>query len=221
MPAPKLRLHLFGRFRVTVADREIPIRSASARAILAYLAVCKNHAEDRGRLAATIWESSEDARARQNLRQALHALGQLDGALASVIRADRNGVTLLAERIETDASLLLNEIDAGQIRQDLLHGALRPDQMLATEPARGELFDSWLRLLRQDMANRMRERLAALLERSDQTVARRAADTLLALDPADEQAVRFLIRYYHAHGQTAQARKTMAKATCWNVPRPR
>ncbi len=208
MPDPKLRLHLFGRVRVTLAGQEIAIRSASARAILAYLALCKDHSEDRGRLAATIWEASEDSRARQNLRQALHALSRPEGPLATAIRADRRTVALTRDLIETDASLLLQDIDAGQIRQDLLHGALRPDQLLAAEPARGELFDSWLRLLRQDMENRMREKLAVLLERTDQAIGRRAAEDLLTLDPADEQAVRFLIRYYHANGQTAQALRT-------------
>lgn len=208
MTDAKLRLHLFGRFRVSLAGQEIQIRSASARAILAYLAVCKNHSEDRGRLAATIWEASADARARQNLRQALHALSRPDGPIASALRADRNAVALLTEDIETDVSLLLQEINSGHVREDLLHGALRPDDLLAAEPARGEMYESWRRLLRQDMENRMRERLAALLDQPDQQVARRAADALLALDPADEQAVRFLIRHYHANGQTAQALRT-------------
>lgn len=208
MPEVKLRLHLFGRFRVTLAGKEIPIRSASARAILAYLAMCKTHSENRGRLAATIWESSEDARARQNLRQVLHALSRPEGPLASVIRADRTSVALVPEFIETDAGLLLKEMEVGKIRDDLVHGALRPDHLLAAEPSRGELFGSWLCLLRQDMENRMREGLTTLLEQPDQMIARRAAVALLALDPADEQAVRFLIRYYHANGQTAQALRT-------------
>ncbi|MDU9003675.1 AfsR/SARP family transcriptional regulator [Sedimentitalea todarodis] len=208
MPEPNLRLHLFGRFRVTLAGEEIPVRSASARAILAYLAVCKNHSEDRGRLAATIWESSVDARARQNLRQALHALSRPDTPLAPVLRADRTRVALEPDFVETDVRLLLQEIDAGHVRDELIHGALRPDYLLAAEPVRGELFDSWLRLLRQDMENRLRERLAKLMEQPDPTSARRAADALLALDPADEQAVRFLIQYHHTNGQTAQALRT-------------
>ncbi|WP_424986848.1 BTAD domain-containing putative transcriptional regulator [Microbulbifer sp. S227A] len=208
MPAAKLRLSLFGRFRVSRAGKSIPVRSASARAILAYLAMSRNHSEDRGRLAATIWEASEDARARQNLRQALHALSHQNPALADAMRADRNTVSLRAERIETDAGLLMHDIESGRVHEDLLQGRLRPGHLLAAEPARGELFEIWLRLLRQDMENRLRDKLAALLDHPDQATARRAADALLVLDPADEEAVRFLIRHHHENGQTAQALRT-------------
>ncbi len=208
MSAAKLHMHLFGRFRVTRDAREIPVRSASARAILAYLAASPDHAAERGRLAATIWETSEDARARQNLRQALHALSRQNAAFAGLIRADRNTVALRPDAMETDVNLVLRDIEAGRVREDLLQGTLRPDHLLAAEPARGEIFESWLRLLRQDVANRLREKLSALLDQPDGATSRHAADALLMLDPADENAVRFLIRHYHANGQTAQALRT-------------
>lgn len=214
MGVAKLCFHLFGSLRIAGGDHEVVVRSASARAILAYLALCPGHAEDRGRLAATIWETSENTRARQNLRQALHALTRPAGTIGQAIIADRGLVGLSPDLVVTDVNLLLGEIEAGRVPDGIKTGALQPDRLLSDEPPRGDLFDSWLRLQRRDLENRMREGLSGLLGQRDQATARGAAEALLALDPADEQAVRFLIRHYHAAGQTARALRAYEKL--WN-----
>lgn len=199
-----LTLRLFGSFEADLGGRDLPLGSATQRSVLAYLALTPDRREDRGRLAAMIWEASDDSRARQNLRQALHSLGRLFGAWDG-LRADRTAVALDPGRVATDLGHVLTEVAAGRVPDGLLSGARLPEWLLSAEAPRGEMFDSWLRLRRRDYENRLRDGLTLLLDRGDPATARRAAEALCVLDPADERAVRHLIRDHHARGQTARA----------------
>ncbi|MFK7751589.1 MAG: BTAD domain-containing putative transcriptional regulator [Sedimentitalea sp.] len=195
-----LHLTLMGRFGVTLGGIESPLASTPARLILAYLALSSGHRSDRGALAAMIWESSEPARARQNLRQTLHELGRLLGP--GVLIADRASVGLVPDGLSADVLQTLEVVAHGAVPDGLTSGALHPDRLLADLPIRGEMLTSWLRFKRSEYEDRLRDGLNTLLE---QPQAAPAAAALMALDPCNEQAVRYLMRASHRAGQTGRA----------------
>lgn len=204
-----LMLGLFGSLRATRAGREIHIASGPARRVLGYLALNPGGSEARGRLAATIWEKSDETHARQNLRQALHFLGQRFGQTLGQewqgLVADRTTIALVPDKTVTDLQQVMDAVAACDVPEALLDGDLLPDRLLADEAGSGEMFESWLSLRRRDYENRLRDGLGRILEIGSRQSARRAAQALLVLDRSDEGAARFLIRDYHAAGQTGRA----------------
>jgi DNA-binding SARP family transcriptional activator len=202
-----LHLKLFGAVRLWRGEQNIHLGSGSARCVLAYLALSPGQEEDRGRLAATLWDGSDDVHARQNLRQTLHVIGNTFGRHWTVIAADRFKVWLEA-KVTTDADQVLTELGAGRVPQVLLDGNAVPDRLLDGEAPREELFQSWLRLRRDAYEARVRDLLRQILEGADSEAADRAAEALLIIDLADECAVRHLMRSYYASGQTARALAT-------------
>jgi DNA-binding SARP family transcriptional activator len=204
MTAATLHVDLFGAVRVWRAGQEIALGSAPARCLLGYLALSRGHGEDRGRLAATLWDATDDARARQNLRQTLHVIGATLGKRWPGISADRFKVAL-EPGVSTDIGNVLLELDAGRVPQVLLDGTAAPGRLLDGEPSRGELFQSWLRLQRDAYEARARALLRRIMGAETDSIAERAAEALLLIDPADELAVRYLMRLYHSSGQTARA----------------
>lgn len=199
-----LHLNLFGTVRVWRAEREIPIGSASARCLLAYLSLSSEYSEDRGRLAATLWDGSEDAHARHNLRQTLHVIGATFGKRWSAISADRFKVGL--ERpVSTDFGSVLSALEGGSVPNVLLDGTAAPGRLLDGEPSRGNVFQSWLCLQQDGYEARVRGLLRRIMGGDGGEMAERAAQALLLIDPADELAVRHLMQTYQASGQTARA----------------
>lgn len=79
---PTLKLQLFGRFRVSVADRELYVfDSWKVRELLCYLLLYrKPHARET--LAGLFWSESSTSQAKKNLRQ---ALWQLQATLESTL----------------------------------------------------------------------------------------------------------------------------------------
>lgn len=200
-----LTLGLFGSLHATQAGRELQIASGPARRVLGYLALNPDRSEARGRLAATIWEMSDETHARQNLRQALHFLGQRLGPDWRGLVADRATIALVPAKTVTDLQQVMDAVAACDVPEPLLRGDLLPDRLLADEAGSGDMFESWLRLRRRDYENRLRDGLGRILEIGSRQSARRAAQALLVLDRSDEGAARFLIRDYHATGQTGRA----------------
>lgn len=203
-----LKIGLFGQLDASLDGESLSIASAAARSLLAYLVLSPGRSVDRGRLAAMIWEHADQSRSRQNLRQALHALGRVLGPDWAGIIADRSSVALDSASLVTDIEQTLAAVVRGEVPETLMAGRQLPAQLLADEPLRGDLFESWLRLQQQVYEDRLRNALARLLESAKRPTARNAARALLAIDRADEQAVRFLMRDYHATGQTARALST-------------
>src|SRR6185436_101126 len=65
-PKPRARLALFGSVSLQIGDREIPLFSRKACALVAYLALNPAMRESRDRLAGLLWSESEDAKARSS-----------------------------------------------------------------------------------------------------------------------------------------------------------
>ena len=80
-----LNLRLFGGFSLSDRDgQRIEIELAKPRALLVYLALVSGRAIERGQLAALLWGTQAEDRARHSLTQALSALARDLGQHASI-----------------------------------------------------------------------------------------------------------------------------------------
>ena len=201
----ELEVHLLGTFEVLWLRGRVPIASASARALLAILAL-RGRPQLRDDLAAELWPELESARSSAALRQALWLLR---GALSEA-GADPNAIISAAEEtvgLEPHLGIMVDvsrfeallgdrppriEQAARLYRGDLL--VARGNEYFARERDRlGDLFEDCLATL-------IRVRLA----RNDLDGAMAAARRLLDRDPLREEAHGALIEIYGRTGSRAQ-----------------
>ena len=213
-------LSVFGKFEVCIG--ESPIRSIAApktQALLIYLAMERDRPWTRDRLAALFWPDAADIAARNNLRQSLFLLRRALGpaadellavsprtvqwnpaAGARVDAAEFDRLLQAAGGREDDASLQLVEQAVALYRAPLLDGM----------PNCGsDLFDEWLSMQRERLAQRASAALAKLsdayLARREFRQAERFARRLLELDPLCEPAHRSVMRSLAGLGDPAAA----------------
>jgi DNA-binding SARP family transcriptional activator/TolB-like protein len=199
----KLRLLILGGFRlVDERGRELGIGSRKARAVLALAAFAGPSGMARERIAGMLWRDSEEARARQSLRQTLSDLRR-DAGPVLVASADRlrlDGDLCSADAVEFALLAQQTGVDALERASDLYAGPLL-DGLAVGDGG----FDGWLEIERQRLAARNRgvlARLAALHAQAGDTAACvRIAERTLGVDPGDEAAWQDLIRAHCAAGQ--------------------
>lgn len=90
------RLHLFGQPELCDAEgQSLSVRTSTSLRLLAYLCRHRDEAHNRDHAASILWPESEEPRARQNLRQALHHLRHvLEPDDASCLHVDRHVIQL-------------------------------------------------------------------------------------------------------------------------------
>src|SRR5919199_5068443 len=74
MGTPPLRIRLLGGFDLRVGEDALPLESARAESLLAYLLLHPEAPQPRQRLAFLLWPDSTEAQARTNLRHVLYHL---------------------------------------------------------------------------------------------------------------------------------------------------
>ena len=103
----------------------------ASRLILAYLALTPRKIESRSKLAAIVWEESEEDRARRNLRQALHSLRTELGGIWDGIEADRSSVWFHSGSIVSDHDRLLEDLRSGVVPDIAVNTGRLAEQLLA------------------------------------------------------------------------------------------
>lgn len=211
---PLLCIRLLGAVDLRYGDRSLPLPSARAESLLAYLLLHRDAPQPRQRLAFLLWPDSTEEQARTNLRHVLHDLRR------ALPDADRFlDVTPRTLSWRSDAPFWL---DVAAIEDALTRAAAGgeddalPALREAVERYRGDLldgsYDDWVLAERERMRARYLaalERLAVLLgDRGDHAQAIDYAERLLQYDPLHEEACRLLMRLYHASGQQARALQT-------------
>ncbi|MCR9139603.1 MAG: hypothetical protein NXI27_26640 [Alphaproteobacteria bacterium] len=200
-----LHLQLIGAFECKLDDGPVRLSLAASQLLLGYLALCPRKTESRAKLAATLWEESEEHRARRNLRQVLHNLrADCDGTWDG-LEADRSTISLRSGGLETDLDRIVEDLGSGVVPDRLIETPLIHTLVLSTIREPGDLFTSWLRLKRTEFENTLRGHLERIISDNNDTQAERAARALLSLDASDEAATRFLIRLYDDRGETGRA----------------
>jgi len=206
------RLSLFGGFDLRDDQgAEIAISSKKGRCLLAYLALGQGRKASRDTLAAHLWGDRGDAQARRSLSQELYRLRGLFSEEAQesfVLEAE--SVALAADLFETDAVSFERGLDAG----DCTATSLYTGDLLAGQETNQEGFDDWLGVERA----RLRERAVAALYdclrarlSGPAEAAQEAANRVLALDPASEEAHRALMQLHADAGRRDLALKQYDK----------
>jgi DNA-binding SARP family transcriptional activator/TolB-like protein len=209
--AVALRIHLFGRCRVEDDQgRDITPRARKARALLAYLALARDGAATRERLAGLLWGSRPDDQARASLRQTLKELREcMQPDTSHVITVDRTTVHLHLGFVWVDARELLQKSASASCENwqsflELYRGDLFDETIVAAPE-----FEDWLYGERTLYRTRTISTLLKVLRESQQSTNRENTEEiargLLAIEPAHEEAHRALIEEFALRGDTAAA----------------
>lgn len=201
MRPPVLRARLLGPMDLKFGEQQLPLDSARAECLLAYLLLHRDVPQPRQRLAFLLWPDSAEGQAHTNLRKVLHTLRR---ALPDADRLIEVGPRTL--RWRPDAPLWLDvEQFEGAVAGGQFEEAVR---LYAGELLEGR-YDEWLADERERLAGlhlAALERLVRLREHDQRWPdALRCAERLVALDPLREESHRLLIELCHASGDRARA----------------
>ena len=184
------------------SGRSILPRSRKTRALLAILALSPNRSVLRRRLTTLLWSLRRQEQGRASLRQAVHELQHALGpAASSILRADRNHLTLSSDHLWVDAAEFMLATPSRAELLDLFCGPLLED-LQGLDPA----FDRWLadqsaRL--GQIARRIGETILA--EQHDFIGILKAAGQLLRIDRTHEGAWRAVIGVHLIQGEHGAA----------------
>lgn len=223
-----LSLRLLGRFEAVLDDRLVSTFSTDkARALLAYLAVEADTAHNREALTGLLWPDQPQARASQNLRQALSYVRQALGDRESSIpflhvthdaiqfnRESEHGIDTAAftDLIASSRSHLHRRRETCCVCMDRLREAIklyRGDFLQHLYVADSQPFEEWALLKREWLRRQAVEALADLAtyheRRGERDTAAEYARQHVALEPWAEEAHRHLMRLLAAGGQRSAA----------------
>lgn len=229
-------MSLLGRTRVSTDSGKAAIESAKARLLLAYL-LLEPRAHARGRLAALLWPSHDDAAARSNLRFVLlslrRSLGETaetpglllatrENLAADLRQADVDVLELLGTRLRCSSCSVERDAppcaDCGTRLASMAErcqGELLEDVSLPAE----EELEGWLYSRREAVRARLLEVLERMVAfhsdhgRHDEALA--CAIRMTELAPADEEAHRAVMRLLSRLGRVSAARRHFDSLQDW------
>ena len=207
---PELHIATLGAIEIrSVSGEPIAIATRKAQALLAYLALHPGRPNARSKLAAMLWQDSDESQARGSLRQALTSLRQAAGFGPEALATTTDHVTLASGATEVDA-IVFERAAGGASLHDLERAATayRGD-FLDGFDARAPVFEDWMLAERYrlharavDVFRQLRDRYAGAGD-ADRAVI--VALRLLALEPLEEEAHRALMRLYARQGRAEAA----------------
>jgi DNA-binding SARP family transcriptional activator len=208
-----LRIELFGGFRVTVGEREVPAaawRRSKAAGLVKLLALAPGYRLHREQAMDVLWPELEPSAAAANLRKALHyARRALDPderltLIASAgellqLPSDRVWVDISSWRSGVSRARRSGEPTAYAEVLELYRDGLLPE----------DRYEEWTTLLRDELEAELAAllgELAALLEaRGEIDAAVAAANQLVDTDPLREDGHLLLIRLHALAGRRGEA----------------
>lgn len=193
-------LGLTGCFSITdiQTGRDVTPQSRKACALLAYLAARQGQNVPRDRLAALLWQDSDEAHARASLRQALCDVRSATGCDASPIIADRHHARLDDEAVRI-SGLCVSDYDEGE------------SEPLEDLGGISENFDDWLAQERVRLTEAMVEGAAAhvrqRLEFGHGPQLMPLIRKLQRIDPLNEDFLQYAMVAEYQCGHAAAIRK--------------
>ncbi|NNC47074.1 MAG: hypothetical protein HKO13_01395 [Sphingomonas sp.] len=180
------------------SGRNVTPQSRKACALLAYLAGRQGQNVPRDRLAAMLWQESDEAHARASLRQALCDVRSATGCDASPIIADRHHARLDENAVRI-AGLSVGDDDDGEC------------EPLEDLDGISESFDSWLAQERARLTEAMVEEAAAhvrqQLDLGHGPKLLPLIRRLQRIDPLNEDFLQFAMVAEYQCGHAAAIRK--------------
>jgi DNA-binding SARP family transcriptional activator len=218
----RLEIRLFGGFEASLGGRPLGgFESRKARALFIYLALGRDSAIDRDRLATLLWSERSDESARRNLRQALYSIrssvARISDGLDPFVESESQAVKLdplLDVWIDVEAFQKTHregvQDDRTDVRSLAAAAALYRGDFLAGFYLRDcPEFEDWLiekqEELREEAVETLRTLVSIYLARGEYRYGIRYARRLLAIDPISEDAHRNLMRLYLMAGRRTRA----------------
>ena len=221
---PFLRIQLLGGFSVSYGERAVAsISTPRLQSLLAYLVLNANIPQSRQHIAFLLWPDTSESNARNNLRQFLHQLRHLLPDPDRFLTADANtvcwhqgeGQIIDVQRFEH----ALVEAETAEQRADMSAAQHRLKEALSYY--QGDLlpscYDDWIisdrERLRQRCHSATQKLVHVLEEQHEYAAALLAAQSLLRLDPLDENTYAMLMRLHDLNHDRAAARRVYQTAT--------
>lgn len=225
----RLSISLLGPFQASLDDKPLNnFATEKTRALLAYLAVERDHSHSRSALAGLLWPDQPEDKARQSLRQTLlylrQALGDEQASTDALLEADRESVQFDAQGQSTVdvAQFVALDETCQEHRHARLSACLpclqrltrmvelyRGDFLSNLNVADSDLYEEWALLKREWLRRRIVEALSALTlyeeRRGDYAHALGYAQHQVELEPWREEAHRALMRLLAFSGQRSAA----------------
>src|SRR3984885_2930772 len=198
-----VRLRLTGQMEAwTVATENVLPTGRKTRALLAAIALSAPRPAMRGRLAELLWSRRPEEQARASLRQEIQLLLKaLAPAKAEILHVTRDHLSLTPGATWVDVDQIMRATTSKPGALLLLDGELLED-LDGIDPA----FDMWLTTERERVRDRARGMAEALLrEQSEPGTVIPAAQRLLQVDRAHEEAWRALMRAHAERGERGMA----------------
>jgi class 3 adenylate cyclase/DNA-binding SARP family transcriptional activator len=206
--APVLSLSLFGPVSLWFNNREVPLKSLKARAVLGYVALGEASRETRERLVGLLWSESSEEQARAVLRQVVRELRvRMRAAGYDGLRISPHEIGFEPGSVEIDALAVLTAAEAGEVHPMLLERRLLLDNLFAGLEDLDPAFRSWLIAKRHTLHDRLLHALETAIAdaRPGSRNETRLALALVNLDPTHEDACRRLMRARALAGDVAGA----------------
>ncbi len=198
-----VRLRLVGQMQAwTVTGENILPTGRKTRALLAAIAMASPRPALRVRLAELIWSRRPEEQARASLRQEIQLLLKaLAPAKTEVLHVTRDHLSLAPGVTWVDVDEIMRASLSKAAALSLLDGELLED-LEGIDPS----FDMWLTTERERVRDRARGMAEALLrEQTDPALIVTAAQRVLQIDRAHEEAWRALMRAHAEQGERGMA----------------
>jgi len=211
-----LQIRLFGNFSLTHGDRPVAgMTTPRLQSLLAYLVLHRDAPQPRRHLAFLFWPDATEAQARNNLRQALHALRAALPNADAFLSADTNML-----RWRPDAPFTLDvaefeqaeaeaETDTARTGGGARRAALERAASLFTADLLPSCFDEWITPVREGLHQRhlhLLDQLITQLEGAgDFAAAGGFARRMTQHDPLNEEAYRRLMNVLARRGDRTGA----------------
>ncbi len=226
---PGLKIHLLGRFRVLVGDREIsPGKwgNQKVRSLFQYLAFSRHQGYvNRDILIEMLWPDQDPGKTVNRFHVTMTSLRRVlepdlpDGAPSSYISRQADTYRLcLGQEGWVDMTVFTDEMARAHREKDAFKAFSHcreavlaySGELLAEAP-----FCDWCSTTRQDLQNKYLSALETMIAfyetRKDYEKCIRLAETYLSVDKTAEKMVRKLMRLYAGTGNLVQAASTLKR----------
>ena len=193
-----LFLHLLGNPYIEISGRKISFPLKIAESMVFYLAL--NGPATRNQLKALFWSDMERPQASANLRNALYIIRN---TIPEYVDIDRNSISL--KETFDDISALEQIIDPDvPLPRHITEEPLRDFSLEGSEE-----FDEWTAVtkqaIRKNIVTMLRKRISNCYEKKMYEEMSNSLETLLTIDPYDEDSVLELMEIYCNMGQPTKA----------------
>ncbi len=197
---------------LSLCGKPFMVANRKARAMVAFLALQRELAVSRERLAGLFWPDVGEQQARTSLRQALFELrASLGQHFERVLIVNRETVAIDRTAVELDLDTMLAELERRAVPPFLLRQEVA-GRLLAGWEDLSPLFGEWLSGTRQGAEQQILRALEGGFDNEELSpiVRRGFADACLKLDPTHEAACRALMRMAVAGGESGVALRAYA-----------